>query len=135
MTVKLWMVFEAVGAEEDAVEKSLTDHLEAMESEDDIEITRKQEGTTEHVEDPHPSLDEGYTKVLEIEADFDSFKKAINSVINYGPTYVQVEGPDHIDMGLKEAQETLQSVATTMHQYAQMGAGGVLISREAQKDS
>lgn len=135
MTIKLWMVFEAVGAEEQAVEESINDHINAMETEDDIEITKREEGDTEEVKDPHPGLEKGYSKVLELEADFESFQKAIESVINYGPTYVQIEGPDNFEMGLKEAQETLQSVATTMHQYAQMGAGGVLISREAQKNS
>lgn len=133
--VRLWMVFEAVGAEEDGVENSLKDHIEAMETEDNLEIVHREEGETKKVENPHPSLEEGYNKVLELEVEFDSFQKAIESVINYGPTYVQVEGPDNFNMGLKEAQETLQSVATTMHQYAQMGAGGVLISREAEKNS
>lgn len=133
--VELWLVFEAVGPEKEGVEKSLEEHIEAMESESEIEILKKEEGEIEEVKDPHPGLDKGYSKVLELEAEFNNFQKAVESVINYGPTYVQIEGPDSFEMGLKEAQETLQSVATTMHQYAQMGAGGVLISRENQENS
>lgn len=133
--IELWMVFEAVGPEKDAVEESINEHIEAMEEEEEINITKKEEGATEEVKDPHPGLDEGFSKVLELEAEFNTFSKAIETVVNYGPTYVQVEGPENFEMGIKDAQDTLQSVATTMHQYAQMGAGGVLISRENQKDS
>ncbi|MBC5793091.1 MAG: hypothetical protein H8Z69_03565 [Nanohaloarchaea archaeon] len=129
MGIKLWMVFEAVAAEKADVEESLEDHVDAMKSEDDIDIIEIEKDETERMEDPHPSLDEGYSQVLEMRAEFGSFPKAVETVINYGPTYVQVEGPDSYTMDLAESQESLQSVAKTMHKYAQMGAGGVLISK------
>jgi len=46
-----------------------------------------------------------------------------------------MEGPDKYELDLRESQDTLQSVANTMHQYAQMGAGGVLISKSAEEDA
>lgn len=128
------MVFESVAPDRDTAENSLSEHIEAMESEDGIEIVEKEEDEVQEIENPHPDLETGFNSVVEIEAEFDDYAKAMETVINYGPTYVQMEGPDHYDLSLKESQEALQSVVNTMHQYAQMGKGGVLISRSAEEE-
>ncbi|MFB6175508.1 MAG: hypothetical protein ABEJ87_06090 [Candidatus Nanohalobium sp.] len=133
MGLKLWMVFEAVAASEDAVEGSLQDHVEKLGREDEVEITEEQTEEVSKVENPHPDLEEGYSQVSEVRADVDSFTKAINLVLHYGPTYVQIEGPDQYEMDLKESQESLQKVANTMQQYAQKGLGGVLVSKTSQE--
>ncbi|MFB6241381.1 MAG: hypothetical protein ABEJ36_01090 [Candidatus Nanosalina sp.] len=132
MTVNLWMVFEAVAPEREGLEDSLEDHLEKLESEKGVEIVESEIDEVSKVEDPHPGLDEGFSQVCEVRTDIDDFSKAVELVINYGPTYVQLEGPDNYEITLREGQETLQNVANTMHQYAQMGAGGVLISRPSE---
>ena len=134
MTVKVWMVFEAVGAKKNGVVKSLEDHVEGIESEEGVEITELEKDDATEIENPHESLEKGYSQVVEMRADFDNFQKVVETVINYGPTYVQMEGPDKYELDLRESQDTLQSVANTMHQYAQMGAGGVLISKSSQED-
>lgn len=135
MGVTIWMVFEALGPEKDDVITSIEDHVETMKGEKGIEVTSIEKDEAAEMEDPHPGLEKGYSQVVEIQAEFKSFQKAIETVINYGPTYIQMEGPDNYDMNLREAQETLQNVATTMHQYAQMGVGGVLISNPADDNS
>lgn len=135
MTLQVWMVFEAVGAEKDGVVKSLEDHVEGIESEEGVEITELEKEEATEIENPHESLEKGYSQVVEMRADFDDFQKVIEAVINYGPTYVQMEGPDKYELNLRESQDTLQSVANTMHQYAQMGAGGVLISKGTEEDA
>lgn len=128
MGIKLWMVFEAVAPEESAVEESLNQHIENLESEGDLEIVEKEFDSVDKVEDPHPSLDEGYSSLVEVRVDCENFTRAVKTVVNYGPTYVQVEGPEHYDLDLKDSQQALQEVANTMQQYAQMGLGGVLVS-------
>jgi hypothetical protein len=135
MTVKVWMVFEAVGAKKDGVVKSLEDHVESIESEDGIEITEMEKDEATEIENPHESLEKGYSQVIEMRADFNDFQKVVETVINYGPTYVQMEGPDKYELELRESQDVLQSVANTMHQYAQMGAGGVLISKGTEENA
>lgn len=135
MTVTVWMVFEAVGPNEEGVEESMKDHVESLSQDKGVEVIEKDEEEIEHMEDPHPTLDEGYSKVAEIRAEFDSFSRALETVINYGPTYVQFEGPDSFQMNLKDAQESLQTVANTMHEYAQKGAGGVVVSRQTDKQT
>jgi len=128
-SIKLWMVFEALSPREQDVEDSLNDHLEKLKSEDDLEVTSVEKEDVERMEDPHEDLDEGYSQVVEVKADVENFTRAIKTVLNYGPTYIQIEGPENFEMDLSDMQNSLQEVATTMQQYAQMGLGGVLLSR------
>lgn len=132
--IELWMVFEAVGPSREDVKDSLDDHLDKMRSEEGLEITEANVEEIEKVEDPHPGLDEGFSQVAEVMADADSFTRAVKTVINYGPTYVQIEGPEEFEMDLPDMQDSLQEVANTVHQYAQMGLGGVLVSKPEEAD-
>lgn len=128
MGIELWMVFEAVAESREDLEDSLDDHIEKMKTESEIEITEYEIEESEEVENPHPGLDKGFSQVAEVKAEAENYTRAVKTVINYGPTYVQVEGPDTYDMGLPDAQKSLQEVANMMHKYAQMGVGGVLVS-------
>jgi hypothetical protein len=130
MAIKLWMVFEAVGANKESVDESMKNHIENMDSNEGIEIVKKEEDETVEMKNPHESLEKGFSKVIELEVEFKDFTTALETVVNYGPTYVQFLEPENFEMGMKEAQESLQTVADTMHQYAQMGAGGVVVSKE-----
>lgn len=133
MAIQLWMVFEAVAPEKEAVEDSLKDHIDMMETEDDLEIVESEIDEVTEVKDPHPGLDRGFSQVAELKLEVDGFDRAIETVVNYGPTYVQLEGPERYEMDMREMQDSLQNVANTMHQYAQMGPGGVLISRTGEE--
>lgn len=135
MGVKLWMVFEAVAPSEEAVEGALEEHLETLASEEQVEITEQETEEVSKVQNPHPDLEEGYSQVSEVKVDVDTFAKSINLVLHYGPTYVQVEGPDQYEMDLKESQESLQKVANTMQQYAHQGLGGILVSKSAEDNN
>lgn len=129
MDVKLWMVFEAVAATEEGVEGSLSDHLEKLENEPDVEIVESTIDEVEKVENPHPDLEEGYSQVAETIIETSSFEEAVAITVNYGPTYIQMEEPNVYDLSLKEGQETLQDVADIMRKYAEMGVGGMLVSK------
>ncbi|MFO7794091.1 MAG: hypothetical protein R6V35_03905 [Candidatus Nanohaloarchaea archaeon] len=129
MELKLWMIFEAVAATEEAVEGSLDEHLEKLGNEPDAEIIETTLEEVEQVENPHPDLEEGYSQVAEVVVKASSFEEAIALVINYGPTYIQLESPDNYELSLKEGQETLQDVADIMRRYAEMGVGGMLVSK------
>jgi len=133
MTVKIWMVFEAIAATEEAVEDSLDEHLEKLESESEVEITESNIDEVSKVENPHPDLDEGFAQVAECKLDVDTFRKCIQITFDYGPTYVQVEGPEKYEMDLKEGQESLQQVADVIHKYAEMGVGGILVSKSTEE--
>jgi len=127
------MVFEAVAAKEDAVKDSLTEHLEKLESESEVKITEQNVDEVTEVENPHPDLEKGFSQVAECKLEVETFRKCIQITFDYGPTYVQMEGPDNYEMSLKEGQESLQQVADVIHEYAQMGVGGVLVSKPTEE--
>ncbi len=129
MSMILWMVFEAVAPDRDKLLNALDDHLETIETEEGVDILESELDEVTELENPHPGLEKGYSQVAETRMEIESFAKAIELIINYGPTYVQLEEPEKVELDLREAQESLQNVADTMHKYAQSGAGGVLISR------
>jgi hypothetical protein len=129
MDVKLWMVFEAVAATEEGVEGSLEEHLEKLSNEPEVEILERNIDEAEKVENPHPDLEEGYSQVAETVVEASSFEEAIAITVNYGPTYIQMEEPDVYELSLKEGQESLQDVADIMRRYAEMGLGGMLVSK------
>lgn len=129
MDVKLWMVFEAVAATEEGVEGSLEEHLEKLSNEPEVEILERNIDDAEKVENPHPDLEEGYSQVAETVVEASSFEEAIAITVNYGPTYIQMEEPDVYELSLKEGQESLQDVADIMRRYAEMGLGGMLVSK------
>ncbi len=133
MEIELWMVFEAVAATEDGVEDSLEEHLDKLRSESGVEIVESNIDEVSKVENPHPDIDEGFSKVAETRLSVSGFDKAISLTFNYGPTYVQMEGPEKYEMGLKEGQESLQNVANVIHRYAEMGLGGVLVSKSREE--
>ncbi len=126
--VELWMVFEAVAADKQTVEDSMENHVDLLEEENGVQILSLEKEDIKEVENPHPTLDTGFSQVIETQVEAEDFARAVKLVINYGPTYVQIEGPDPIEMNLKESQQALQEVANIMHQYAQQGAGGVIVS-------
>ena len=133
MSLKIWMAFEAVAATEDGVEDSLDEHLDKLESESGVEIIESNVDETAEVENPTPDLDEGFSKVAECRLEVEGFDKAVSLTFNYGPTYVHMEEPEKYEMDLKEGQEALQNVANVIHKYAQMGLGGVLVSKSREE--
>lgn len=132
MEIELWMVFEAVAPTEADLEDSLRDHVEQLEDEEGVEVTEREYDEVKEVENPHPGVEQGFSQVCETRLKTEGFSRAIEICINYGPTYVQLEGPERIELDLKEAQDSFQNVVDTMHQYAQMGVGGVLLSSDGE---
>lgn len=129
MSLKLWLVFEAVADEEENVKKALDNLIGNLKSEKGVEVIEEEYDEVQEIESPHPSMEEGYSRIAELRVECDRFTNAVKTVINYGPTYVQLEGPDHFDLDIKDSQESLQEVANTVQQYAQMGVGGVLVAK------
>ena len=128
------MVFEAIAKTEEGIDESLDDHIEQLESEDYVDVLETEIDESEEMENPHPDVEKGYSKVIETVIEVETFTQAIKVTINYGPTYVQLESPERWEMDLKDGQESLQEVANTMHQYAQMGPGGVIVSSSNEEE-
>jgi len=126
--IDVWMIFEVLAAEEKVAENSLGDHVEKLGDQDGVEITETDFDEVNEVENPHPSLQKGYSQVCEVRCSVKSFSELVKIVLNFGPTMIEVEGPDKIEMNLSEMQDSLNLVAEMMHKFLKAGAGGMMIS-------
>ncbi len=127
--LEVWMVFHVIAATEDAAVASLSDHIDQIRGESTVRTLDATMEDVEHVDQPHPDLDEGFSQVCEVDMEVDSFADLVNIVLNYGPTSVDIKAPDRVTMDMAEARDALNSMAQMMHQFLQSGAGGMMISR------
>lgn len=127
--IQTWMVFEVLAGQRDTAEESLADHIEKLDDLETVTVESTDFDDIKEVDDPHPSLETGYSQVCEVECTVDEFSSLIEIVMNYGPTMIDVLGPDEITLDLPQAQESLNLVAEMMQKFLQAGAGGMMISR------
>jgi hypothetical protein len=128
-SLDIWMVFQVVAATEDAARDALDEHIEKLETENGVGEMTVDMDDIQAVDKPHPELEKGYSQVCEVDMSVANFSDVISIVINYGPTSIDVKGPESVSMDIGEVRESLNSVAQMMHQFLQAGAGGMMISR------
>lgn len=124
----VWMVFHVIAATEEAATASLDEHVEQLEAEPAVVSMATEMDEVSEVEQPHPQLEKGYSRVCEADMSVKSFASLVELVINYGPTSVEVTSPDEVTMDIGELRNALNAVAQMMHQFLQSGAGGMMIS-------
>ena len=65
--------------------------------------------------------------LLEVELFAENFETMVRLVMTYGPTAVEVLGPDEIKLDMRSAQNSLISISEMMHKFAIAVQGGVKI--------
>lgn len=127
--LEVWMVFDVIAAQEEAARESLQNHLEMLEGERGVSSFTAEVEDVREVDQPSPGIESGYSRVAEVEMEVERFSDLVELVINYGPTSVDIQAPERLEMDLRDARDALNAVAQIMHQYVQSGAGGVMVSR------
>lgn len=120
------MIFEVMAISKEVTEKSLRNHIAKLE-EEDVVILKKEFDEIHEIEKPFPNIEKAYSQIVEVELEVKNFNQAIDIVLNYGPTMVEILGPDKINLTLKDAQDSLNAVAGMMHKFLEAGVGGVVI--------
>ncbi len=126
--IDTWMIFEVLASRKGVAEKSLKEHVEKIEKEKSVDSLEKEFDEIKEVEDPHPSIKKGFSQICEIRCKVESFSELVKIVLNYGPTMIEIEGPEKIEMDMGEMQDSLNLVAEMMHKFLKAGAGGMMIS-------
>ncbi len=54
----------------------------------------------------------------------------VNVVLVYGPSAIEILGPDKKEIPLEEIQNLTNLLAGVVHQFAAAGVGGIVISPE-----
>lgn len=130
--IKCWVMFEVQAIKKDVVENALKKHIEKLNKEDGLNILEENFTSVDKIEAPKQLQERGiknlFTQVVEIIFLAKNFESLINMTINYGPTVIEILGPEKITLSMREAQNSLVSVADMMHKYTAAGFGGVIIS-------
>ncbi len=126
--IRAAMMIEALAITKETAESALDKHVEKMTKEKDIIICKKEFRGAEEVDKPLPNVPKGYSQVVDIELVVENFDKLVWIVMNYGPSAIEILEPKNITMDFGEAQGILNSLASMIHTYAAMGAGGMLVS-------
>ena len=126
--IRVGMMIEALAISEDAAQSALKKHIEKMKNEKDIIICKHNFRGVKEVATPLPHIEKGYSEVLDVELVAENFDKLVYLVMNYGPSAIEILEPKNITMDMGEAQGVLNSLASMIHTFAAMGAGGMLVS-------
>ncbi len=129
--MKVWMIFEVQAADKAVCVSSLKKHVKDMGSLDSVEIIDESFADVDKIEAPEGLKKRGvnalFAQVSEVTIMARDFEGLVNVVINYAPSAVEIMAPEKITITMRDAQNSLASVADMMHKFARAGIGGVVI--------
>lgn len=129
--MKVWMIFEVQAADKAVCVSSLKKHVKDMGSLDSVEIIDESFAGVDKIEAPEGLKKRGvnalFAQVSEVTIMARDFEGLVNVVINYAPSAVEIMAPEKITITMRDAQNSLASVADMMHKFARAGIGGVVI--------
>lgn len=124
--IRAWMMFEVLAVNEETTRKSLEYLVNRLEKDNRIKMYKKEFGELRRVEKPLPDIDSGYSLTCEVELVSKKFDNLAQTVIEYGPSAIELLEPSKINIDAGEAQSILNSISQIMHQFAAAGAGGIV---------
>ena len=124
MTVSL--IFEVLGNNKEIVEKSLKEHIEKLEAIKTCFIYRKNFSEVEEVEKPIKNLDKGYSQYVDVDCMVKDLTTLFVIAISYGPSSVEIDKPDKMQIKAGDLQHLVNLVAGTIHRIAESGLGGIV---------
>ncbi|MCD6368063.1 MAG: hypothetical protein J7L45_03195 [Candidatus Aenigmarchaeota archaeon] len=112
--IRCWSMIEVMAVGKDVTEEALKEHVKKIKKEKWIKIYK--EKFEPAVETGNKIKDKDvYTQVVELEFIVKGFKELVDFVILYGPSALEVLEPEKIEIKMGEAQETLNRIATVLH--------------------
>lgn len=125
--IRCWFAIEAMGVREDVVKPSLEKHIEKLKQIPVAYVYKTEFGDVEKVENPPKNLKEAFSQVVDVELFVKDVFSLMNVVMRFGPSAIEIMGPEKREMSLDEIQNTANLVAGMMHKFAAVGAGGILM--------
>ena len=124
----VWFSIEALAVEKSVVENALAAHVEKRGDIRDILIYEKEFSETIKVENPMKNVAEAYSQIAKVKFFAKSLTTLISVVLTYGPSAVEILGPDRHEMKIDEVQGIANLLAGVVHQFAAAGVGGIIIT-------
>lgn len=123
----VWASIEALAVDRGVVENALKKHVEKMGEVRDILVYETEFTETIRVENPAKNVAEGYSQIAKVKFLAKNLLTLVSVVMTYGPSSVEIMGPDMKEMRLDEVQNIVNLLAGVVHQFAAAGVGGIII--------
>ncbi len=121
-------LIEALGVKEEALTKTLKDHVEKFSKTPDTIVYETKYSDVQKVENPFKGVDVGYSQFVEVKFITKTLFLLLNAVILYGPSSVEILGPKNREIKIDEVQNIVNILAGVLHQFAAAGMGGIVIT-------
>ena len=125
--IKASMMIEALAVSEETAKSSLEKHIEMMEKDKRIILTRKEFKGIKLVDNPVPGIEKAFSNLVEVEILTSHFETLVYVSMTYGPTSIEILNPDKIKIDIGEAQGILNTVAEMVHRFVSLKGGGLLV--------
>lgn len=125
---EVMFTIEALAIEKETVEKSLALHIEKMGNIKEIFIYDKQFLETLEVIKPMKNVEKAYSQIAKVKFFAKDMTTLLGVVMVYGPSSIEILGPEKHEMKLDEVQNIANMLAGVVHQFAAAGVGGMVIA-------
>lgn len=125
---EVWFSIEALAVDKDVVENALKRHVEKMGDIRDVFIYETQFSETIKVEKPMKNIEEAYSQIVKVKFFAKNLSTLVGVVMTYGPSSVEIIGPEKKELNLSETQDIVNLLAGVVHQFAAAGVGGIVIT-------
>jgi len=126
--IEAWFAIEALATNRETAEGALRVHIEGLEHAKDAFVYEKKLSEIKHVENPLKNVAEGFSQIAEIKLFAKNIFVLVNLVLLYGPSSIEILGPNEKKMKISEIQDMCNLLAGLMHQFAAAGVGGMVIT-------
>ena len=131
--LEVWFSIEVLGIDENIAKDSLAKHVEKLSHVKDTFVYEKDFKDIKKVKNPLKGVEEAYSQVVNVKFFVKSLPTLLNIVLTYGPSSVEIIGPDKKDVNAAEIQDIANVLAGLVHQFAAAGAGGIVITPEEKR--
>lgn len=121
---------EALAVSKEVVESALKRHVEKMSNLRNVLVYETEYGETLRVEKPMKNIEEAYSQIVKLRFFAKDFLTLLSVVMTYGPSSIEIMGPDSSELKIDEAQNIVNLLAGVVHQFAAAGVGGMIITPE-----
>ena len=126
-------IIEALSISEDVVKSALEKHVDKLSHMRDILVYDKKFSEIKSVENPLKGVETGYSYFVNVKLFAKTLSVLLNSVLMYGPSSIEVMGPDKKEISISESQDICNVLAGIVHQFAAAGIGGIVITPDEKK--
>ncbi len=131
--IESWLAIEALAVNEEILNTALEEHIKKLANTPNIYVYETKYHDSKYVEKPTKNIPNGYSKVAELKLFAKDLFSIINIVLLYGPSSVEILGPDKIQLKIGDIQNITNILAALVHEFAAAGVGGIIINAEKKK--